>query len=231
MLVLGIDTSSKPGSIALVECGAGSARTLEVVPLEGGTFSAQLVPQISRLLGRQGLRKAAIDALAVATGPGSFTGLRVGLAAVKGLAEILHQPIAGVSWLEAVACSGGETGRVLAVLDAGRGELYCGEYDVTGSTARLIRQELVAVCDFLGRGSLIRVVTPDSNVAALALEHNIPVTRIEPLRADAIARIGFKKIQAGETTTVDSLDANYIRPADAEIKRTSPAGSRPAPGT
>ena len=103
MLVLGVDTSGKNGSIALVQFGQGNSRTLEVVPLEGGTFSAQLVPQISDALGRHSLTKSDIDGFAVVSGPGSFTGLRVGLAAIKALAEVLRKPIAALSLLEAAA--------------------------------------------------------------------------------------------------------------------------------
>ncbi len=66
----------------------------------------------------------------VASGPGSFTGLRVGLAAVKALAEVLQKPIVAVSVLEAVACSGSARGRVLALLDAGRGDVYAGDYEL-----------------------------------------------------------------------------------------------------
>ena len=87
MLILATDTSGEHGSIALVRCAANTSSTLQVVPLEGGTFSAQLVPQIAELLAKHGLSKADLDAFAVATGPGSFTGLRVGLAAIKALAE------------------------------------------------------------------------------------------------------------------------------------------------
>ena len=112
MLILGVDTSGKNGSIALVRFGSATSQpeafnhegreeqpqssqrttshTLEVVSLEGGTFSAQLVPQISGLLQKHGLTKHQIDVFAVVSGPGSFTGLRVGLAAIKALADILQ---------------------------------------------------------------------------------------------------------------------------------------------
>jgi tRNA threonylcarbamoyladenosine biosynthesis protein TsaB len=220
MLVLGIDTSNKNGSIALVECDPSSSRTLAVAPLEGGTFSAQLIPQISRLLESHGLRKQDIGALAVASGPGSFTGLRVGLAAAKGLGEILQKPIASVSRLEAIALAAGRSGRVVAALDAGRGEIYCGEYELTGSGAALIKQELRSAEQFLAAGRDVCVVTPDGPVATLAAEHEFPVVRIDPPQADVIARLGFQKIRAGEITSVEALDANYIRASDAEIKRT-----------
>src|SRR6266513_435159 len=130
MLLLATDTSGKYGSIALAECGPGDAcEVLEVVPLEGGTFSAQLVPQIAALLSKHGFGKQDLEAFAVVSGPGSFTGLRVGLAAIKALAEILDKPIVAISLLEAVAASVSGSGKVLAALDAGRGEVYIGEYE------------------------------------------------------------------------------------------------------
>src|SRR4051812_48854258 len=98
MLLLATDTSGKFGSIALAQCGpSGACDVLEVVSLEGGTFSAQLVPQIAALLAKHGFNKQNLGAFAVASGPGSFTGLRVGLAAIKALAEILDKPIVAVS--------------------------------------------------------------------------------------------------------------------------------------
>ena len=133
MVLIGIDTSGKQGSLALarVPQNASSVEDIEIVetvPLEGGTFSAQLIPQLAELLARNELSKQEISAFAVASGPGSFTGLRVGLAAVKGLAEVLRTPIIAVTLLEAVARSGSE-GHVLAALDAGRNELFVGEYE------------------------------------------------------------------------------------------------------
>lgn len=98
MLLLATDSSGRSGSIALARGNAdNSCELLEVVPLAGGTFSAQLVPQIAALLAKHGFGKHDIGAFAVASGPGSFTGLRIGLAAIKGLAEILEKPIAAVS--------------------------------------------------------------------------------------------------------------------------------------
>src|ERR1017187_6523480 len=106
MLVLATDTSGKQGSIALAEGEPdGTCRVLEVWPLAGGMFSAELVPQVAALLAKHGFSQHDIAAFAVASGPGSFTGLRVGLAAIKALGEVLGKPIAAVSLLEAVARS------------------------------------------------------------------------------------------------------------------------------
>jgi tRNA threonylcarbamoyladenosine biosynthesis protein TsaB len=103
MLIFAADTSGKQGSIALVRCETGAQQILELVQLQGGTFSAQLIPQLAELLSRHNLSKSDIGAFAVASGPGSFTGLRVGLAAIKALAEVLEKPIAAVSLLEVIA--------------------------------------------------------------------------------------------------------------------------------
>src|SRR5207302_6871284 len=119
MLILAGDTSGKQGSIALAHgLSNGKCDVIEVIPLAGGTFSAQLVPQVAAFLSKHGFTKYDIDAFAVASGPGSFTGLRVGLAAIKALAEILGKPIAAVSLLEGLALAGGATGKVCAALDA-----------------------------------------------------------------------------------------------------------------
>jgi len=214
MLLLAVDTSGKHGSIALAKCGPGDeCDVIEVVPLEGGTFSAQLVPQIAGLLGKHGFSKRDIEGFAVASGPGSFTGLRVGLAAIKGLAEILDKPIAVVSLLEATAATA--QSHVLAALDAGRGEAYLGEYDVEGklaSSERLLKQaELVPSIN--GKG----LVTPDKSLADVVRAAGLPVTEVERPTSAAIARLGWKKLRAGNTVSAADLEANYIRRSDAEI--------------
>jgi tRNA threonylcarbamoyladenosine biosynthesis protein TsaB len=221
MLVLGVDTSGKNGSIALVRLEQGSPRTLEVVPLEGGTFSAQLVPQISELLQRHSLTKRDIDAFAVASGPGSFTGLRVGLAGIKALAEILQKPIASVSLLEAVSRASEKKGEVLAALDAGRGEIYLAEYSVSETQTTLRKQELLTFAEFASANGNREIVTPDAKIAGLAREKGLRVTQVAYPRADVIARLGLEKIQAGEVISAESLDANYIRRSEAEIKKLS----------
>ena len=127
MLLLAADTSGKNGSIALAKCEGENCSVIDLVPLLGGTFSAQLVPQISGLLSKHGFSKGDIGGFAVASGPGSFTGLRVGLAAIKGLAEILGKPIAAVSLLETLAVKSAIQEHVVAILDAGRNEFYVGE--------------------------------------------------------------------------------------------------------
>ena len=225
MILLAIDTSGKDGSIALARTdgdagGAGvaspSVEIWDVIPLEGGTFSAQLVPQIADLLKKHGLTKEQIDGFAVTSGPGSFTGLRVGLAAVKGLAEILGKPIAAVSKLEVVARSGKSRGKVIAGLDAGRNDVYVGEYEVS-ERAEIIAERLVSREEFLSLAGNAKLVTPERVLADAAGKAGISVEEVAQPSSTAIARLGFEKIMRGETISPEGLEANYIRRTDAEI--------------
>ena len=218
MLLLAADTSGKNGSVALarVREGQPEVEVVEIVPVAGGTFSAQLVPQISALLSKHGYGKSDLDAFAVVSGPGSFTGLRVGLAAIKALAEVLHRPIATVSLLEAIACSGSTKGRVLAALDAGRGEVYLGDYEL-GSQSRRQSERLLTRDEFLEVGRSGRVITPDPAIAEIARAAAVSVEQIAYPRTDVIARLGWAHLRRGETVSADALDANYIRRSDAEI--------------
>jgi len=228
MVFLAADTSGKNGSLALVRAdfdqqshppAVRNFETREVVPLEGGTFSAQLVPQVSALLTRNRIKKNEVDGLVVVSGPGSFTGLRVGLAAIKGLSEILKKPIAAVSLLEAVARAADHPTRVWAALDAGRNEYYLGDYDFLRdepciSEALLTEEELL---EKLGSNTALVFATPDKKLADTVSSRGLPVLSVEWPRSDLIARIGLEKILAGKTVSPEDLEANYIRRSDAEI--------------
>lgn len=212
MLLLAADTSGRNGSIALARCGPEEGCCIvDVVPLDGGTFSAQLVPQVAALLVKHGLGKQDIDAFAVASGPGSFTGLRIGLAAIKALAEVLAKPIAAVSLLEAMAVSSRSRGKVIAVLDAGRGDVYAGEYEVNGRGAELVRERLLTHSELMQSAVGSIVVTADHSLAAAARDEALPVEGIELPGSEAIARLGWLRILAGKTVLPAELDANYIR--------------------
>jgi tRNA threonylcarbamoyladenosine biosynthesis protein TsaB len=228
MLLLAIDTSGKQGSIALARAGeptadGGDFEVIEIAPLVGGTFSAQLIPQIAELLSSNGFMKSAIGAFAVASGPGSFTGLRIGLAAVKGMAEILRKPIAAISLLEVCAFTSGAQGKIMAALDAGRNEVYVGEYEIPASDGRVQRELLLTRSEFLSQAKGRTVVTPDSVIADAASAAGSSTATLEPISAAAIARLGWRKIRSGDTVTSEQLEANYIRRTDAEMLEKSGA--------
>jgi|SRR5215469_3880264 len=223
MILLATDTSGKHGSISLARASepdhsARAVEILETVPLEGGTFSAQLIPQISTLLARHHLTRHHIDGFAVASGPGSFTGLRVGLAAIKALAEVLGKPIAAVSLLEALALASSTRGTIFAALDAGRGEVYVGEYEVSNS-AVMRRESLLSRKEFLTQAAA-PMVTSDQTIADAARAAGLRWELVEYPGSAAIARIGWEKLQTGNTVSPDALEANYIRRSDVEIFAT-----------
>lgn len=218
MLILSIDTSGKSGSVALARGDAERFDLIATSPVEGGTFSAQLIPQIARLLSENNLKKSDFDAFAAATGPGSFTGLRIGLTAVKGLAEILRKPIAAVSVLEACVLKSGITyddAHVFAALDAQRNEVYFGAYLLNRGRATMTDEVLVTREEFVRLVQGRVAVTPDEELAKAA--RSAAVVRIERPNSADIARIGLQKVARGETVSVEELDANYIRRSNAEI--------------
>jgi tRNA threonylcarbamoyladenosine biosynthesis protein TsaB len=220
MLLLVTDTSGKQGSVALARAGERDLHqvdVIEVAPLAGGTFSAQLVPQIAALLAKHGLSKADIDGFVVVSGPGSFTGLRVGLAAIKALAEILQKPIVPVSLLEAVATASRAQGKIAAVLDAGRSYVYFGAYEIAGESVQVLQEQLLSQAEFLSAAHASTVITPDPAWAAVARDAGLAVFAVEPPGAEMITRFGWKKLQAGKTVSPEQLEANYMRRSDAEM--------------
>ncbi len=218
MLLLITDTSGRNGTVALARADKGDdVHILEVVPLAGGMFSAQLVPQIAALLQNHGFSKTDIDAFIVVSGPGSFTGLRVGLAAIKALAEILQKPIVPVSLLEVVAADSRAQGNVAVALDGGRREVFFGAYKLAAESIQVLREELLSQANFLSSARDSTVVTPDAALATIARDADLTVVTAQPPNSEMIARFGWKKLQARETVAPEQLEANYMRRSDAEM--------------
>jgi tRNA threonylcarbamoyladenosine biosynthesis protein TsaB len=220
MLLLVTDTSGKQGRVALAradERDRNDVQVIEEAALAGGMFSAQLVPQIAALLAKHHFRRADIDAFIVVSGPGSFTGLRVGLAAIKALAEILKKPIAPVSLLEVLAIQSRLQGKVVALLDAGRGDTYFGAYEIAGESVQVLREQLMSKAEFLSAAPGSMVITPDPAWVSVARGTGLSAVQVEPPSAEGIARLGLRKLQAGETVSPERLEANYMRRSDAEM--------------
>ena len=231
MLLLAVDTSGRKGGITLARGSAEDFEIIESSAIQGGTFSAELIPQISELLARHNFSAQGLDALVAVTGPGSFTGLRVGLTAVKGLAEALKLPIAAVSGLELLAfwainsvasANGGHSAAasaILALIDAGRNEVYAGIYEQHGASV-LKREELLLTTaeaqELASKGSF-RTVTSDTAIAAKFS----PIETVPYPGSATAARLGLRKLLAGDTVDVLALDANYIRKSEAEYLRKS----------
>ena len=220
MFLISIDTSGRNGSVALCRGDENSFETLQLTALDGGTYSARLIPAIGEMLASRQISKEQIDAFVVVSGPGSFTGLRVGIATVKALCEVLRKPLAAVSMLDAVAVMRGRAnGRVAVALDAGRGEVYVGEFQVKNSHATVVREYIAKLDGFTHQSALtdLAVLSPDGKVIETLRAGGVAARRVKPLRADDIGRLGWRKLLAGETANSAALDANYIRRSDAEI--------------
>src|SRR5437763_7685289 len=204
MLILAIDTSGPSGGITLAEADAGSFRVIESAAIAGGTFSAQLIPTLASLLKKHGYGVKHLGGFAVASGPGSFTGLRVGLSAIKGLAETLQKPIATVSVLEALASLADREGKIATAIDAGRKEVFLGVYQKNGNAAGdksgangLVKQreELLTQQDFLatlGTERPAAIITSDAALAELAAASHSAVVVVTAPGSEVIARIGAR---------------------------------------
>ncbi len=242
MLILGIDTSGRQGSVALLrahppaksQAEGDPLRTLEVVSLEGGQYSELLVPTIAGLRERHGLRRSEFDLIAVASGPGSFTGLRIAIATVKGLAEAFSTPVVAVSVLEALALASLAEGKVMAALDAQRSEVFSGEYLVNrqdADPAQMIRESIASFGGFaaaLAAENVQEVFTPDESIASRLREIGIQSRMLARPNAEAYARIAYRKFCSGVRADVAKLDANYLRRSDAEIFSAPKLGVGPA---
>jgi tRNA threonylcarbamoyladenosine biosynthesis protein TsaB len=245
VLILALDTSSPSGSLAALrdEMVVGTVSTWAQE-----LHSARAFLHVESLLRELSLGLDAFDLFAVAAGPGSFTGLRVGLAAVKGWAEVCQKPIAAVSALEAVAMQSprapSSASLLVPVLDARRGQVYFGFYrGVAGARNRLALEgeervatpeELLQTLEARGANSDIAIVTPVPEPVRGLLSRfetiharagHIPMDGVSPILAPHIGRLGQLLAQRGELANALTLDANYIRRSDAEVHRKAPPRS------
>jgi tRNA threonylcarbamoyladenosine biosynthesis protein TsaB len=226
MLLLALDTTAHLGGIALARDGA----VLQVVPIEAPKGHGSVIhQQINTLLAFHNVSLGDIDCYAGASGPGSFTGIRVGLSVVKALAEVHGKPVVPVSNLAALAFAG--EGRYRApVLDARRGEVYAAVYD---EQSRVLVREVVSPWDEflkLVSGREITFVSSDAKLfeadgaAPLSPASNgsgRTVTVTSPLVA-AVAELACLRYDSGTGLPPEAVDANYVRRPEAELKWKEP---------
>jgi len=225
MLLLGIDTCGPSGSVALGRLSGGAVEILGQIELEGRSYSSTLVAAVRDLLGLGGIALGEVGAIVAVNGPGSFTGVRVGLSAVKGLAEAARIPVVSVSRLEVLAAKAGTSS---AALDAHRHEVFLrlggavSGREVAGAQAR----ELLAGAPELANLELaglaaqpVRIAVCDP-AAALLLSSAWPAAELvhtaAPIAADALS-LGAPRVAAGEFVDLALLDGHYLRRSDAEI--------------
>jgi tRNA threonylcarbamoyladenosine biosynthesis protein TsaB len=211
MRILAIDVTGAFGSIALYD-GA----LLEEIPLyEPDGYGQVLFGHLSRILDRHDWSVRSIGCFAAASGPGSFTGVRIGLAAVKGLAEATKACAIGVSNLQALAAFGTADGRA-ALIDARRGEVYAATYDA--QLRELTPEVVMPFKEWMASlpSGPRQIISPDAGVFRPVLSPQIDVVEQRNI-ASAVARIAAARLEAGDRGDPVWLDANYVRRSDAEL--------------
>jgi tRNA threonylcarbamoyladenosine biosynthesis protein TsaB len=212
-VILSIDTTSEFGSIALTE----GDWTIEEIPLHSPDgFGHILFQRIEQLLARHQVDVNQVDCFAAASGPGSFTGVRVGLTAVKGLAEATGKRVVAVSNLRALAFFGTAPLRA-TVLDARRGEVYGAVYN---DRLEIVAPEVVikfpAWLQTLPAGHF-EFIAIDFSPFLASVDPNIPVITAPRALAAAIGRIASAEYRDGRASDPAEIDANYVRRSDAEL--------------
>jgi tRNA threonylcarbamoyladenosine biosynthesis protein TsaB len=221
-LILSVETATLAGSVALTRdedvlaAFAGDAKV---------SHSNTLLNDIDRLLSETQVTLPEIDLFAVAIGPGSFTGLRIGIATVKALAATLDRPCAGIPTLEAVALAAGASARTVALLPAGRGEVFAQLFSVTDDgfvtaldqAAHISPQKLLEKYDSLdnplwcGEGAI-------ANKAVIEQNPHWQIASQTSVLATRVARLASIKFHNDQLERPDTLQAIYVRPSDAELK-------------
>lgn len=219
-IVAGIETATPLGAVALVSRGAVEG---EISLRSPESHSERVLPALERLLGLLGLPLGAIGAVAVSSGPGSFTGLRTGVAAAKGLAFALGVPLYGVPTLDALAAGAPPADRpVCALINARRGELFRAFYRVTpAGAARVGDEHLVPVArlrETLPPGCLLVGEVPaplrEEALAAAGAPFSVAPEALGHPRASTVARAGLDRLLRGEDSELDRLHPRYVRPPD-----------------
>ncbi|HUG42889.1 MAG TPA: tRNA (adenosine(37)-N6)-threonylcarbamoyltransferase complex dimerization subunit type 1 TsaB [Acidobacteriota bacterium] len=226
MYLLSVDTATNSGGVALSRNSEIVGLAMLKTPLE---YSDRLIDYVDFLLDNSGLGIRDVGTFVVASGPGSFTGLRVGLAAVKAFCQALDRPAVAVSTLKALAWRHRHLAeRVAPMIDARRRQIYGAVYrtedpealepegaEIVGSPEEWLRSTPESGCLYVGDAAqlysgTIRAVRPAGRI--LRTDNQI---------LEALCEIGFRRMSAGKALDAAQLKANYLRPSDAEASGES----------
>ena len=235
MRVLAADTATAYCSVALCECGEPDAHVISETTVHAGRRHSEILLTLTRdLLGVARVRLADVDLLAISVGPGSFTGLRVGVASWKGLAFGTKAPLVGVPTLSAMARRMGPgAGIVAPVLDARMQEVFAAAYDVSSGMPKVVMEEMV-----VGIGELLEQLPDNALVFGDGVLRYRPDVEAHPKRfriapaqfhhpsAAAVAFEAHARLAKGASTDASTVVPMYLRKSQAEELRASeaPAG-------
>jgi tRNA threonylcarbamoyladenosine biosynthesis protein TsaB len=222
MKILALDTSSRSCSVAAVE---NRHLLAEITKEDGETHSRHLMEMIKRTLELSGLASSDIDCFGVTKGPGSFTGLRIGISSVKGLAAASGKPLAGISTLDALAAQVFPTPYLIcAVIDARKGEVYSARYRfINGLIQKVAEEEVLEPdkaadgikesCLFIGDGASLYAGIIEKKLGDLA---HFPEPHFNVIRASTVAFMSLKKCEDNDTEDVALFAPHYIRKSDVK---------------
>ena len=224
MKILAIDTATQSCSVAVTDDGSLAA---QLTLLKSQTHSKHLMELIHSVLGIADFGVSDLDGLAVTIGPGSFTGLRIGISTMKGLAYALDIPAVGISSLEALAYQCAQTPYLICpLLDARKGEVYGAIYRfdqdqlIQKSGARAMVPEVAckdidAPCVFIGSGA--RLYHQRIAAALGSLAHFVSGDQ-NIIRASSVAFLSMTRFEAHDVDEIAGLVPQYIRKSDAELR-------------
>jgi tRNA threonylcarbamoyladenosine biosynthesis protein TsaB len=223
MKILAVDTSTSTCTVGVAN---GDGILAESVDSNGQTHARHLMGMIHSTLTASGIPIQEIDGFAVVTGPGTFTGLRIGIGTIKGLAYALSRPVIGVNSLAALAAQADlPTKFICPVMDARRSEVYYGLYVLEeGEPAQMgkhrvappseLAKNIHASCQFIGKGARLYRETFEAALGSLS-QFSHPCR--DTIRAETIARLALKRFQKNETQKLPAVAPYYIRRSDAEL--------------
>lgn len=224
MRILALDTATRSCSIAIID---DESILAEAMYAGGQTHTIHLIEMVQKALDQAGLRLSEIDGFAVGRGPGSFTGLRIGISTVKALAIATAKPVVGVSDLDALAMQAVVTGHMMicVLMDARKGEVYFSHYchenenleQLIPARVSSLDDVLAAIhtaCVFIGEGARVyrkKISEKLGEKASFALPGQ------NMIRAATIGRLGAARFKQGKTDDVIMLIPEYLRKSDAEL--------------
>lgn len=222
MKILSLDTSATIASVALCE----DDRLLAEYTLNNGnTHSETLLPMVKAVLDAHGMGVEEIDLFSASTGPGSFTGVRIGAATLKGLAFDSGKPCVGVSTLEAIAENlVMRAGLICPVMNARRSQVYTALFRSDGEKlTRLSPDEAISIAELderlsaYGEGVSFAGDGYDITLPALTKTTALPVPdRLRHQSAYSVSQVALRAFRAGNAPTDGELKVNYLRPSQAE---------------
>lgn len=228
MKILAVDTATKTCSVAVVNEDAALS---EITLARDQTHSKHLMEAIHSAIRLSGLDFSDIDGFAVTKGPGSFTGLRIGISLVKGLAAASGKPVVGISTLDAISLPYSlSEGLICPLLDARKGEVYFSRYrSVSGCLIKELDEHVLppkeavedisAPCLFIGDGAFVYKTLLIEQLGNLA---KFPPAYRNTIHATSVAHFALQKFKNNTHENIASFVPQYIRRSDAEFKKPRP---------